>query len=99
MVRRVQNPGSGIMYRQAILDYRIHPGVGRSIAPDRDGFYRYCHGRRNPANGFRLRSLLASAFAYRPFDKTVIRAAVMASFKDSTLTREIDGFRAISTRL
>src|SRR6185369_8589195 len=64
------------------------PGLGGPIAPDGNGFYRYC-GRNNPADGSKKPFAPRIGFAYRLTDKTVLRGGY-GIFFDSTETREID---------
>jgi len=82
------NPGGGLCYADKNLGSATVSGLGGPIAPDGNGFYRYC-GRRNPADGSKTPFAPRIGFAYRPFDKTVIRGGY-GMFWDSSLTREID---------
>jgi hypothetical protein len=59
------------------------------IAPDGNGFYRYC-GRRNPTDTEKHDFAPRIGFAYRPFEKTVIRAGY-GIFWDGIEGRETDG--------
>jgi hypothetical protein len=59
------------------------------IAPDGNGFYRYC-GRRNPADAEKHDFAPRIGLAYRPFNKTVVRAGY-GIFWDGIEGREIDG--------
>ena len=58
------------------------------IAPAGNGFYRYC-GRNNPKDPQYTTFAPRLGFAYRAFDKTVIRGGY-GMFFDSSETREID---------
>ena len=60
------------------------------IAPDGNGFYRYC-GRRNPKDGSKVPFAPRIGFALRPFgdNATVVRGGYGVFF-DSAGTREID---------
>jgi hypothetical protein len=82
------NPGGGLCYADKNLGTATITGLGGPIAPDGNGFYRYC-GRHNPADGSKTPFAPRIGFAYRPFDKTVIRGGY-GMFWDSSLTREID---------
>jgi hypothetical protein len=78
------NTDGGLCYaRQALLT--------DGVAPEGNGFYRYC-GRRNPRDGSKLPFAPRLGFAYRPpfgAGKTVIRGGYGVYF-DSSETREID---------
>jgi hypothetical protein len=63
-------------------------GLGAPIAPQGNGFYRYC-GRRNPADGSKKPFAPRFGFAYRLTDRTVVRGGY-GIFFDSAETREID---------
>jgi Carboxypeptidase regulatory-like domain/TonB dependent receptor-like, beta-barrel len=84
----VANPGGGLCFADKGLGTESVAGLGGPIAPDGNGFYRYC-GRRNPADGSKRPFAPRFGFAYRPWDKTVIRGGY-GVFWDSSLTREID---------
>jgi hypothetical protein len=85
----VQNPDGGMCYARKSLGTDPIPELGGPVAPDGNGFYRYC-GRRNPADGSKTPFAPRFGFAYRLTDKTVLRGGY-GIFWDSTLTREIDG--------
>jgi hypothetical protein len=59
------------------------------IAPDGNGFYRYC-GRRNPEDTEKHDFAPRIGFAYRPFEKTVVRGGY-GIFWDGIEGRETDG--------
>lgn len=63
--------------------------VSDGIAPPGNGFYRYCN-RRNPAGNEMTDFAPRVGFAYRPFEKTVIRGGY-GIFWDGIEGREIDG--------
>ena len=63
--------------------------VSDGIAPPGNGFYRYCN-RRNPAGNEMTDFAPRIGFAYRPFEKTVIRGGY-GIFWDGIEGREIDG--------
>jgi Carboxypeptidase regulatory-like domain/TonB-dependent Receptor Plug Domain len=66
------------------------PGlVTDGIAPPGNGFYRYC-GRRNPADSEKHDFGPRIGFAYRPFEKTVVRGGY-GIFWDGIEGRETDG--------
>ncbi len=82
------NPGGGLCYADKALGTDAVDTLGGPIAPDGNGFYRYC-GRRNPDDGSKMPFAPRIGFAYRPFDKMVVRGGY-GIFWDSSLTREID---------
>jgi hypothetical protein len=82
------NPGGGLCFADKALGTETVSGLGGPIAPSGNGFYRDC-GRHNPADGSKKPFAPRFGFAYRPFDKTVIRGGY-GIFWDSSLTREID---------
>jgi outer membrane receptor protein involved in Fe transport len=59
------------------------------VAPPGNGFYRYC-GRRNPADAEKHDFGPRIGFAYRPFEKTVVRGGY-GIFWDGIEGREMDG--------
>ena len=82
------NPRGGLCYADKTLGTADVPGLGGPIAPDGNGFYRYC-GRNNPADGSKKPFAPRIGFAFRLTDKTVLRGGY-GIFFDSTETREID---------
>ena len=82
------NPGGGLCFADRGLETDDVPGLGGPIAPDGNGFYRYC-GRSNPAPGSKKPFAPRLGFAYRLNDKTVVRGGY-GLFFDSAETREID---------
>ncbi len=82
------NPAGGLCYADKSLGTSDVPGLGGPIAPDGNGFYRYC-GRSNPAAGSKKPFAPRIGFAYRLTDKTVVRGGY-GLFFDSAETREID---------
>ena len=83
------NVNGGLCMADKNLATETVQALGGPIAPDGNGFYRYC-GRNNPANGSKKPFAPRIGFAYRPFgDKTVIRGGY-GLFFDSSETREID---------
>ena len=82
------NPGGGLCFADKSLQTTDVPGLGGPVAPEGNGFYRYC-GRHNPADGSKLPFAPRFGFAYRVTDKTVVRGGYGVFF-DSAETREID---------
>jgi hypothetical protein len=82
------NTGGGLCYADKNLGTATVSGLGGPIAPDGNGFYRYC-GRNNPAPGSKKPFAPRFGFAYRLTDKTVVRGGY-GIFFDSAETREID---------
>ncbi len=82
------NPLGGLCYADKSLGTASVPGLGGPIAPDGNGFYRYC-GRNNPAPGPKKPFAPRVGFAYRLGDKTVVRGGY-GIFFDSAENREID---------
>jgi carboxypeptidase family protein/TonB-dependent receptor-like protein len=82
------NAGGGLCYADKALGTASVQSLGGPIAPDGNGFYRYC-GRPNPASGSKKPFAPRIGLAYRLGDKTVIRGGY-GIFFDSFETREID---------
>jgi hypothetical protein len=82
------NAGGGLCFADKALQTQSVPALGGPIAPDGNGFYRYC-GRNNPADGSKKPFAPRIGFAYRLTDKTVVRGGY-GIFFDSAETREID---------
>jgi len=82
------NPGGGLCFANPDLGTQDVSSLGGPIAPDGNGFYRYC-GRRNPADASKKPFAPRFGFAYRLTDKTVVRGGY-GIFFDSAETREID---------
>ena len=82
------NPLGGLCYADKNLCTASVTGLGGPIAPDGNGFYRYC-GRNNPAAASKKPFAPRIGFAYRLTDKTVVRGGY-GLFFDSAETREID---------
>lgn len=82
------NPGGGLCMADQALATQTVQALGGPIAPDGNGFYRYC-GRNNPAPGSKKPFAPRIGFAYRLGDKTVVRGGY-GIFFDSSETREID---------
>jgi hypothetical protein len=85
----LQNPGGGLCFADKNLGTASVTGLGGPIAPDSNGFYRYC-GRNNPADGSKKPFAPRIGLAWRPFgNRTVLRAGY-GIFFDSAEGREID---------
>ncbi len=82
------NPNGGLCYADKALGTSSVQSLGGPIAPDGNGFYRYC-GRPNPADGSKKPFAPRIGLAYRLGDKTVLRGGY-GIFFDSFETREID---------
>jgi hypothetical protein len=82
------NPLGGLCFADKALQTQSVTGLGGPIAPEGNGFYRYC-GRNNPADGSKKPFAPRLGFAYRLTDKTVLRGGY-GIFFDSAETREID---------
>ena len=82
------NAAGGLCYADKGLGTTSVSALGGPIAPDGNGFYRYC-GRNNPAPGSKKPFAPRFGFAYRLGDKTVLRGGY-GIFFDSAETREID---------
>jgi hypothetical protein len=82
------NAGGGLCFADKALGTANVSGLGGPIAPDGNGFYRYC-GRNNPAPASKKPFAPRFGFAYRLSDKTVVRGGY-GIFFDSAETREID---------
>ena len=83
------NAGGGLCFADKDLGTADVTGLGGPIAPDGNGFYRNCGGRRNPAAASKKPFAPRLGFAYRLGDKTVVRGGY-GIFFDSAETREID---------
>lgn len=82
------NAGGGLCFADQSLQTQTISGLGGPIAPQGNGFYRYC-GRNNPAPASKKPFAPRIGFAYRFGDKTVLRGGY-GIFFDSAETREID---------
>lgn len=82
------NPDGGLCFADQGLQTQTVQALGGPIAPQGNGFYRYC-GRHNPADGSKKPFAPRIGFAYRLTDKTVVRGGY-GIFFDSAETREID---------
>jgi len=82
------NAGGGLCFADKSLETQTVTGLGGPIAPQGNGFYRFC-GRNNPAPGSKKPFAPRLGFAYRLTDKTVVRGGY-GIFFDSAETREID---------
>ncbi len=84
-----QNPGGGLCFADKALQTQSVTGLGGPIAPEGNGFYRYC-GRRNPTANSKYPYAPRLGFAWRPFgEKTVVRGGY-GIFFDAGEDREID---------
>ncbi len=82
------NAGGGLCFADKGLQTQSVAALGGPIAPEGNGFYRYC-GRNNPADGSKKSFAPRFGLAYRLGDKTVVRGGY-GLFFDSAETREID---------
>jgi outer membrane receptor protein involved in Fe transport len=82
------NAGGGLCYADKNLGTQSISALGGPIAPDGNGFYRFC-GRNNPAPASKKPFAPRIGFAYRLTDRTVVRGGY-GIFFDSAETREID---------
>lgn len=82
------NAGGGLCFADKNLQTQTLSELGGPIAPEGNGFYRYC-GRNNPAPASKKPFAPRLGFAYRLTDKTVLRGGY-GIFFDSAETREID---------
>ena len=82
------NAAGGLCMADQALATQTVAALGGPIAPEGNGFYRYC-GRTNPAAGSKKPFAPRVGFAYRLGDKTVVRGGY-GIFFDSSETREID---------
>jgi outer membrane receptor protein involved in Fe transport len=82
------NAGGGLCFADKALGTADVTGLGGPIAPDGNGFYRFC-GRNNPADASKKPFAPRIGLAYRLGDKTVVRGGY-GIFFDSAETREID---------
>ena len=84
----VANPLGGLCYADKALGTQSISSLGGPIAPPGNGFYDYC-GRPNPTDGSKRPFAPRLGFAYRLWDKTVVRGGY-GIFFDSFENREID---------
>lgn len=83
------NPGGGLCFADKGLQTESIDALGGPIAPEGNGFYRYCN-RRNPAAASKKPFAPRIGFAWRPFgERTVVRGGY-GIFFDSFEGREID---------